>query len=462
MTASLSDNNANAAGEKTERHIELSQRLLDFISGSPSAFHATQNFAMRLGLEGFERLLEGDNWTLKPGGKYYVVRNGSSLIAFAIGDQLDSYHFQVCATHTDSPTFRVKAIPEIEGPGEYLRLNTEPYGSMINNTWLDRPLSVAGRVMVDYDGVIKTRLLNVQKDIILIPNLSIHQNRQINEGGALSRQIDLCPLFSAGALKRGDFANMIGECLNVPAQSILGYELSLVNRQPGCIWGYKDEFISSPQLDDLMGSYAAAHAFVRSHNPHTVNVLALFDNEEVGSITKQGAMSRFLSDTLSRVNESLGKTHQDFIKAVSESFLVSCDNAHALHPNHPERYDVHNVPHINKGIVIKEAASQKYVTDAFSRAAFTAICKKNGIPCQTFANHGDYPGGKTLGNLLNVQLSMHAVDVGMPQLAMHSAYETAGSRDTMLAIDALSAFYNTDLRIYGDKDLPGRDIIELG
>ncbi|MBB5183528.1 M18 family aminopeptidase [Catenisphaera adipataccumulans] len=426
---------------------QTSQELLDFIQSSPSMFHTVKTVRTELEQAGFTYLPEGSRWALEKGGKYYTIRNHSSIIAFTVGAELDNYHFQMSAAHSDSPTFKVKSVPELTGPNEYLRLDVEGYGGMIDYTWLDRPLSIAGRVLVQNGTRMETKLLYIDKDILIIPSLCIHMNRGVNDGYAFNHKTDLCPLFSTGALKKGDFDKMVAEELGVQPDQILAKDLFLVNRQAPSIWGYKDEFVSSPKLDDLQCAFVSLKGFLNAKNTHGVNVYCCFDNEEVGSNTKQGAMSTFLHDVLTRINGALGKDEDAYYQAVSKSFLVSCDNAHAVHPNHGDKTDAVNYAMMNKGPVIKEAANQKYTTDAFSRGLFTYICKKAGVPVQTFANRSDMAGGSTLGNLSNTQVSVHAVDIGLPQLAMHSSYETAGIADTDYAIDALTAYFNADLHI---------------
>ncbi len=470
-------------------HIQISKELLEFTGKSPSAFHVTANIAEYLEARGFRYLPETEKWDIAEGGRYYTTRNGSSIIAFRVGrdvigdggndgagsggtcDGSDSSvsggsagGFRICASHSDSPSYKIKEVPELDGPGGYLRLNVEGYGGMIDSTWLDRPLSIAGRVLVrekagctsgaseDAGCVIKSRLLYIDRDVLLIPNVAIHMNRDINSGYKFNRQVDLCPLFSAGALEKGAFGRMIAEELGVNPEDVLGKDLFLVNRQKPVLWGQADEFISAPHLDDLQCAFASLAAFAEACgagncSEKSINVYCCFDNEEVGSNTKQGAMSTFLADTLQRISSSLGMSAEDYRRTVAGSFMVSCDNAHAVHPNHPEKTDAENRVFLNKGIVIKESANQKYTTDAFSRALFREICRGAGVPVQTFANRSDSAGGSTLGNLSNIQVSMHAVDIGLPQLAMHSSYETAGSMDTKYAVDALVRFYSTDIKI---------------
>ncbi len=432
---------------------EISQELLSFIQDSPSMFHSISSIQKYLDDAGFTYLPEGSSWNLEKGNQYYTIRNHSSLIAFKIGETLDDYHFQMCASHSDSPTFKVKTVPELKGQGEYLKLDVEAYGGMIDSTWFDRPLSVAGRALVRNGNTIKNKLIYIDKDLLLIPNVAIHFNRDVNKGVPTNRQIDLCPLFSAGKAKEGDFKKMIAEHLNVSVDQLLGFDLFLVNRQRPCIWGYQEEFISSPKLDDLQCAFATLKAFLDSNNTHDISVYACFDNEEVGSNTKQGAMSTFLQDTLKRINYNLKKSEEDYYQAISKSFLVSADNAHAVHPNHPEKTDQVNCAYMNKGLVIKESANQKYTTDAFSRSVFEQICYMANTPYQTFANRSDSLGGSTLGNLSNIQVSVHAVDIGLPQLSMHSTYETGGVEDTLTTIQTLTKYYSTNIKIQNFEEV---------
>ena len=427
--------------------IQISEELIQFIQNSPSMFHSVKTIRTYLDEAGFTYLPEGKAWDIKKGGHYYTIRNHSSVIAFKIGETLDDYHFQMTAAHSDSPTYKVKSVPEMKGQGSYIKLDVEAYGGMIDNTWFDRPLTVAGRVLVKTEKGIESRLLYIDKDILLIPNVAIHFNRAVNDGYKYNRQVDLQPLFSAGEMGVGGFDAMVAKELGVEVEDILAKDLFLVNRDRPCVWGYENEFVSSPKLDDLQCAFSSLKAFLESDNKHTVSVCAVFDNEEVGSNTKQGAMSTFLYDVLQRINTGLGKTAEEYYQAVAKSFLVSCDNAHAVHPNHPEKTDAVNCSYVNGGIVIKESANQKYTTDAFSRAVFTAICHKANVPVQTFANRSDVLGGSTLGNLSNTQVSVHAVDFGLPQLAMHSCYETGGIKDTAYAIASLREFFNTNVQI---------------
>ncbi len=426
--------------------------LFDFIEACPSAFHTAAEISRRLDAAGFVRLAEADAWDVAPGSRCYVVRNGSSVIAFKVGARAsgaDALRFQLTASHGDSPAFKVKEVAELDGAEGSLRLNVEAYGGMIDHTWFDRPLSVAGRVLVRTGSRVESRLAALDRDVALIPSLAVHLDRDVNKGFAPNRAVDLCPLFSAGELSRGAFGRMVAHAVGAAPEDVLGRDLFLYSRQRGCVWGEAGEFVSAPKLDDLMCAYAALEAFLAAENDAAVSVYCCFDNEEVGSNTKQGVMSTFLPDVLARVAAKLGAQGEGYRRALSRSMLVSCDNAHAVHPNRPERYDDANRVRLNGGIVVKEAANQHYCTDAFSRAVFSAVCERAGVPVQAFANRSDQAGGSTLGNLSNIQASMHAVDVGCPQLAMHSAFETAGTHDVGHARRALQAFYETDLRICG-------------
>ena len=427
--------------------IEISKELLSFIDSSKSMFHTVDTMKKYFDKEGYTYLKENENWKIEKGKNYYTTRNNSSILAFQVGKDLDDYHFQITAAHSDSPTYKIKAVSELESVGEMLRLNVEGYGGMIDSSWFDRPLSVAGRVLINEEGKLVNKLFYIDKDILMIPNVAIHLNREINNGFAYNKQIDLMPLFSSGELKKGDFDKMIADEIGTCVENIISKDLFLVNRQKQVIWGYKDEFLSTPKLDDLQCAFSSMKGFLSSENKHSINVCVVFDNEEVGSNTKQGAMSTFMKDTLKRINFSLNFGIDDYYKAISKSFLVSCDNAHAVHPNHPELYDQTNRTFINKGIVIKEAANQKYTTDAFSRAVFLEICKKAQVPVQFFANRSDKVGGSTLGNLSNIQVSIHALDIGVAQLAMHSSFETCGTKDTSYMIKALKEFFSTNIKI---------------
>ncbi|MEY8675254.1 M18 family aminopeptidase [Thomasclavelia cocleata] len=422
---------------------KISQELTSFIKKSPTAFHAVNNLKQLLKENDYEELLEGKRWEIEAGKRYFISRNNSSIIALNIGNKLDQYSFNVAASHSDSPTFKIKENAEIEIKGKYTQLNTEGYGGMLCATWFDRPLSIAGRVLIQDDNSYITKLLNIDRDLVLIPNVAIHMNRTVNDGYSYNKQIDMLPLFGGSDTKAGDLKKLVAQELGVNVDDIYGTDLYLYNRMEPSIWGANEEFISSPQLDDLQCAYASLQGFLNGFNNKSINVYACFDNEEVGSGTKQGADSTFLYDVLKRVNNALGKTEEDYYRALASSFMLSADNAHALHPNHPEKTDINNCVYLNEGVVIKSHAGQKYTSDALSIAVFKGLCKQAKVPVQFFANRSDSLGGSTLGNIAMAHVSMNSVDIGLPQLAMHSSYETAGIKDTYYMIKVMEEFFNS-------------------
>lgn len=424
--------------------LDVNQDLLKFLDSSVSQFHVVENISNTLKENGYEYISECNSWNLKP-GKYFTTRNSSSLISFVIPNNLNDYHFALCASHSDSPTFKIKSESELEN-NNYLKLNVEQYGGAIDYTWLDKPLSIAGRVLVKENNNIVAKNLYIDEDLLIIPSLPIHMNRDVNKGFEFNVQIDMCPLFS-NELEKGSFKKMISEYLNAKEEDIISYDLYLVNRQKATIWGYKKEFISAPKLDDLEAAYTSLRGYLDSKDNTCIKVYCVFDNEEVGSTTAQGAASTFMYDVLNRINSGLNKTIDEFNVALRKSFMVSFDNAHAIHLNHPEKFDSENKCFMNKGVVIKENANQSYTTDGFSRAIFKEICNKANVPTQSFANKSDQKGGSTLGNISNTQVSLHAVDIGLAQLAMHSSYETAGSKDTNYAYEAIKEYYSSNIQI---------------
>ena len=450
--------------EKTDKAWgeKLTQGLLEFIQDSPSVFHVIDNLKKRLTEAGFEERREQDKWEIRPGGAYYVTRNDSSLIAFRLPvtcsrwEERSFQGYHIAAAHSDSPSFKIKTAPEIVSERQYVRLNVEMYGGMILSTWLDRPLSVAGRVAVrGEDGQVSLRLVNLDQDLLVIPNLAVHMNREINKGYAYNPQVDMLPLMGltgeAGTDGEGPqaengsvpglLAREIARVLKLRPEDILDGDLYLYVREKGRILGANGEFIVSPKLDDLQCVYAGLEAFTASVPAGYANVFAVFDNEEVGSGTRQGADSTFLEDVLVRIQDSLGYGPTVYRQLVAESFLISADNAHAVHPAHPEKADPTNRPMLGGGIVIKYHGGQKYTSDALSAARMKQWCRQAGVPCQTFANRSDAVGGSTLGNISTAHVSLSSVDIGLPQLAMHSAVETGSSRDTAYAVAALEQFW---------------------
>ena len=420
-------------------YIETTEKLLDFIEKSPTAFQAVDEMQKRLTENGFEVLSEKEYWKLIPGGKYLVTRNNSALIAFCIPEK-ESRVFHIMASHSDSPSFKIKENPEIKVDNSYVKLNVEKYGGMLMAPWFDRPLSVAGRVIIRRNGGLKEKLINIKRDLVMIPNLAIHMNREANNGVSYNPQKDLQPLFAVGNTDR-TLLEIIAEQTGVKKEDIISHDLFLYNRMPGTIWGADKEFVSSARLDDLQCAFASMEGLLRAQNHGSIAVHCVMDNEEVGSGTKQGAASTFLKDTLLRINMGLGRTYEEYLMTLAGSFMVSADNAHALHPNYTDKTDPTNHPVLNKGIVIKFNANQKYCTDAVSAAIFKELCTKAGVPYQTFVNRSDIAGGSTLGNISNTQVPMNTVDIGLPQLAMHSPYETAGVKDTEYLVRATEELF---------------------
>ena len=416
--------------------------LFEFIKSSPSAYQAVDTVKKMLDADGYTELYECERWKLAVDGKYYVIRNGTSIIAFRTAK--DARGFMIAASHSDAPAFRVKTTAE--SVGAYTRLEVEKYGGMIYYTWLDRPLSVAGRVMVKTPDGMEARLVDLDTELLSIPSLAIHMNRGVNDGAKFNPAKDLLPLYTMNGAK-GDLMADVAEKLGVSSESILSHDLFLYNRDEGKRFGKNGEFILCPRLDDLGCVYASTVAFLDAKSSRSVPVLAVFDNEEVGSETKQGAASTFLRDTLLRITG----TDASLAVALENSFMVSADNAHAKHPASPEMSDPDNAPLLNGGVVIKYNASQRYATDGFSDALFRTVCERAGVKVQSYCNRADLPGGSTLGSISNTRVSVPTVDIGLPQLAMHSANETAGAEDVAMMVKALTEFYSTSLLKKGTK-----------
>lgn len=419
------------------------QRLFSFIEQSPTAFHAIEYMRKKLLDEGYIQLLEGTDWQLTPGKGYFVIRNGSAILAFRIPEGAP-VGFQIMASHSDSPMFKIKAHPEMEAEGHYVRLNVEKYGGMLCAPWFDRPLSVAGRLIVQTAEGIQQVLCDVSRDLVMIPNLAIHMNRQANDGVKVEMQKDLLPLYGDETAK-GTFLPLVAESAGVKPEDIVSSDLFVYNRTPGTVWGAHGEYMSIGRLDDLQCAFSSLEAFLAAGEGESIPVHCVFDNEEVGSGTQQGAASTFLLDTLTRICEALELSAAQYRRMLASSMMVSADNAHAVHPNHPEKACPTNRPYMNEGIVIKYSANQKYTTDAVSAALFMQICEKAGAKVQTFVNHSDVPGGSTLGNISGTQVALHTVDIGLAQLAMHSPYETAGVKDTDTLIAAGKVFFESSV-----------------
>ena len=416
------------------------REMLSFIDGNPTAYHTTAAVRDILLKAGFAELLESRKWALEPGKDYFVCRNGSSILAFRMGEQLENYSFNVAAAHTDSPCFRIKENAEIHMGRKYTKLNTEGYGGMIMSTWLDRPLSAAGRLIYEENGHLAEKLVAVDGTMLVIPSVAIHMDRSVNQGKKWNAQQDLLPLYGLSGGKT-PFMSVIAASAGIKPEQILSHDLYLYSRVPGTVWGEEREFISSGKLDDLQCAFACFRGFTLGKKEKAISVYALFDNEEVGSSTSCGAGSTFLCNTLTRICSVLGMNYDETMAAIARSFMISADNAHSIHPNHPEYADPVNRPVINQGIVIKYHAQQHYATEAFSAAYFKKLCRDADIPVQTFTNRSDAPGGSTLGNISNTKVAVPTVDIGLPQLAMHSSYETAGVMDTDYLVRAAAKFY---------------------
>ena len=426
------------------------ERLLSFLDASPVSFLAVRNIANELEKNGFRRVnAQEPLGKVEAGDRFFVTKNDSSVYAFHIGKKplADAGFHMICA-HCDSPTFRVKPNAEMDCEGGIVKLNTEVYGGPIMSTWFDRPLTLAGRVIVKGDDVMrpKTLLLHVKRPLLQISNLAIHFNRQVNDGVKLSRQKDVLPILGIinDEMEKGNLLmNVITDELNVKREDILDFALYLADATPACTFGAHGEFISSGRLDDLSMCWAGVEAMLAASSevPDTTRVLALFDNEETGSQTKQGAGSPFLSYMLKRVALAQGGTEEAYYQAVERAFMISADNAHAWHPNYGEKYDPTNHPMLGGGPVIKFNAAQKYASDAASAAIFAGICEKAGVPCQRFVNHSDVAGGSTLGNILASSVPLQGVDMGNAILAMHSCRETGSVIDHEYAVKAFTQFY---------------------
>ncbi len=422
--------------------------LIDFIHQSPTPFHVIENVEKQLSDKGYKYLSLTDEWQLKVGGRYYAKRNQTALFAFELGNSpVEESGLKLICAHSDSPGFRIKPQPEMVVDNHFLKLNTEVYGGPILMSWLDRPLTIAGRVILKSKNpfVPNQKLINFKRPLVVIPNLAIHLNRSINEGVELNKQKDMLPLLGiiTDQLEKENYLlKLIAEELKTPIDDILDFDLSLAETDKGCLFGANNEFISSAKLDDLAMVHAGLTALLNSSSAQTTKFLCIFDNEEVGSLSKQGAGAPILKHILERIFEKLGKSKEDYQRAIYQSFMISADMAHSVHPNSPEKHDPIVHPLINKGPVIKIHAGQKYTTDADSSAVYEQICKMAGVPVQQFVNRSDMLGGSTLGNISTGHVDIRTVDMGNPMLAMHSMRETAGVLDHSYAIRSFEMFYN--------------------
>lgn len=415
-------------------------KLFDLINASPTAFHCVDTVGKSLEGKGYTELKEEDSWKLEPGKGYFVKRNDSSVIAFLLPESKKMKGFHVFSAHSDSPSFRIKENTEMVFEDNYVRLNAEKYGGMILSSWFDRPLSVAGRVIVNTKKGLKTKLINIDKDLCVIPNVAIHMRTDINTGYSYSVQGDLLPVIGCFESKNS-FDEMVAEAAGTTKENVLGRDLFLYTRQKGITAGLKDELLISPRLDDQACVFAGLEGLLQSEKSDFARVLAIFDNEEVGSGTKQGADSTFLEDTLIRVSEALKLSKSEYLRLISNSFNVSADNAHAVHPAFAGKADPTSRPYLNKGVVIKFNGNQRYATDAYSAAFIRKIAADNDIPVQNYANNSDVAGGSTLGNISTAHVSMKTADIGLAQLAMHSSVETMGSKDFDSMVKLAKAFF---------------------
>lgn len=424
------------------------ENLCSYLDRSHSVYHAQTGIVEELKKAGYVHLAEQDNWTLVPGGKYYVSRGGTSVLAFRVPEG-KPLGFMMSASHCDRPGFKVKENFELASA--YTRLAVERYGGLIISTWLDRPLSIAGRVMVETEQGVESRLLNIDRDLLVIPNVAIHMDRTVNEGKKLSVQVDLMPLLGKGNL---DFEAFIAEELGIPREKLLSHDLILYARDRGTCLGVEEELILCPRLDDLQCVYGLLQGFLHMNDPKATPVLCLFDNEEVGSYSRQGAMATFHLDVLRRICEAAGLSEGEYQRVIANSMMVSADNAHGVHPNHPEKAALSSRPRLGEGVVIKYGSG--YATSGISDALLRQLLKKAEVPVQDYFNHSDIAGGGTLGQLALTQVPMFTVDIGLAQLAMHSACETAGTADTGYLIRAMECFFGGRIR----ETAPGSFAVE--
>lgn len=421
---------------------KYNKELMNFLDASVSPYHAVAEMKKKCLDKGFIPLMNVESWELEEGKRYFLDL-GTAFVAFDIGK--NPKHFRVLGSHTDSPGFMIKPNPDIR-ENDYWKLNTETYGGAILNTWLDRPLSIAGKVVAKGDSVFDTKnvLVDFKYPVAIIPNLAIHQNRDINEGKKLNRQKDMLPLvgLTGEELSRFDFSDRLAECSNLKKDEILSYELYLYPTEKASYVGFSDEMISSPRLDNLAMFYVNSTALMDTRAQDSINIIVGFDNEEVGSLTKNGADSSLLSVILQRISSALGRKGEEYYTMLNRSFLISCDMAHAIHSNVPEKTDPTNRPKMNQGPVIKMSYNKKYSSDAYSSAVFMQLCQKAEVPVQMFVNRSDEAGGTTIGPISESKLPITTVDIGNPMLSMHSSRELMGSNDSFSLYKVLKVFFD--------------------
>ena len=427
------------------------RELLDFIDASPVCYYAIKSISETLDAEGYQRLREYQPWKVVPGGKYYTTRGESAIIAFRV-PKASIVGFMMASAHSDSPTFKVRQQAEVPSSGNTVRLSVEGYGGAIMRSWTDKPLSVAGRVFVRKGDGLESRLVNVDRDLLVIPSLAIHMNREVNKGVELKTNVDMLPLFAVK--ERGVTLNdVVAAACGVGKDDLVSTELFLYPRTPGTCLGAGEEFVAAPRLDDLEAAFCCMKGFLAAKESASVPVLCVFNNEEVGSGTRQGADSTFLSDVLNRLAGALGMDAEALQIALANSFMVSADNGHAVHPAHPEYADANEFPVLNGGVVLKYNAAQKYTTDGLSGGVFCEVCRRAGAPFQRYSNRADLPGGSTLGRISVSHVSVATVDIGLPQLAMHSCYEVGGVKDVSSMISAMTTYYGCSFRRYDDSSI---------
>lgn len=425
----------------------FANEFIAFAEKSKSVYHSVMELEKTLKEKDFLELDLAKKWNVKLGGKYYFTRNSSTLIAFTLPEKMDALSFRLSCNHTDTPGFKVKPMPEVTSEGTYLRFNTEVYGGPILNTWLDRPLSLAGRVLTKSESIFqpKTHIVDIDRNLLVIPNIAIHQNREVNEGAKLTRQNDMLPvvtLLNDNFNKENFLLNLVASECNIPKDDILDMELYLYDRNPGTVFGAENDMILSSKIDNLASTFAGLHGLLEAETQKGINVLACFDNEEIGSRTKQGADSNLLLNALRRITISLGMDEEEFFQGIYRSFMISVDGAHAVHPAKGGKTDITNRPKLNKGFVIKYEANQAYSTDGFSSAVIKDLCNRENIKYQEFVNHSDEKGGSTLGPLSATHLEVNSIDLGIPLLGMHSVKETAGTEDIRSLGKLLKKFYS--------------------
>ena len=437
-------NNERLKGE----NMKTVNELLEFLNHSHSEYQAINNLKNLLIKNEFLELNEEVKWNLKEGKNYFVIKDYSSIIAFKIPKKIDTYHFQISAAHSDSPCFKLKNEDDIISCG-YNKINCESYGGLILSSWLDKPLSIAGRVIVNNGNSIETKLVDIDKDLLIIPNTCIHFNGSLNNGYIYNKNIDMVPIISLGS-EKNSIKKLLSKELNIKENEINSYDLYLYNRQLGVIGGENSEFIFSSKIDNLESSFLTMKGLINSKQNTSINVCAVFFNEETGSLTSNGADSTFLIDTLRRINYAF-KKEEDLLPALAKSFILSVDNAHAIHPNHPELSDANSPVYLNKGIVIKNNSNMSYTTNAFTYSVVSKMCEKFSIPYQTFYNRNDIRGGSTLGAISSSHVSIYSCDIGLAQLAMHSSYEVAGADDVNIMFNFMKNYFSSNIEIKDKK-----------